>query len=36
MQRSKDPRLFDHLVGGDEELVRHDEAEHLGGLVIDD
>src|SRR5262245_17958100 len=24
--------LFDHLVGGDEQLVRHGEAEHLGGL----
>src|SRR5215467_5422232 len=23
--------LFDHLVGGDEQLVRHGEAEHLGG-----
>src|SRR5262249_19341468 len=28
--------LFDHLVGGDEQLVRHGEAEHLGGRGVDD
>src|SRR5262245_57674526 len=27
---------FDHLVGGREQLVGHDEAEHLGGLMVDD
>ena len=27
---------FDHLVGGDEQRRRHGEAEHLGGLAIDD
>ena len=25
---------FDHLVGGDEQLVRNGETERLGGLVI--
>src|SRR5262245_25859937 len=28
--------LFDHLVSGDQELVRHGEAEHPGNLGIDD
>src|ERR1700704_6556103 len=28
--------LFDHLVGGHEELVRHVEAERPGGLSVDD
>src|SRR5262249_51888906 len=27
---------FDHLVGGDEQLVRHGEAEHPRGLGVDD
>src|SRR5262245_65910068 len=27
--------LFDHLVGGDEQLVWHSEPEHPGGLVVD-
>ena len=28
--------LFDHLVGGDEQLVRHREAERPGCLEIED
>src|SRR5262245_33927802 len=28
--------LFDHLVGGNEQLVGHSETEHPGGLVVDD
>jgi hypothetical protein len=28
--------LFDHLVGGNEQLVRDAEAKHPGALVIDD
>src|SRR5262249_61698910 len=27
---------LDHFVGGDEQLVGHSEAEHSGGLVVDD
>ena len=27
---------LDHLVGGDEQLIGHGEAEHPGGLVVDD
>src|SRR5262245_61298953 len=27
---------FNHLVGGDEQLVGHSEAQHPGSLVIDD
>ena len=27
--------LLDHLVGGHEQLVRHSEAEHPGGLGVD-
>src|SRR5262249_29120106 len=27
---------FDHLVGGDEQLVGHSETEHPGCLVVDD
>jgi hypothetical protein len=30
------PKLLDDLVGGHQQLVRHGEAEHPGGLVIDD
>jgi len=33
---AKEPFLFDHLVGGDEQLVWHSEPEHPGGLVVDD
>ena len=33
--RSKTVALFDHLVGGREQLVRHGEAEHPGGRDID-
>jgi hypothetical protein len=36
MHCSKTASLFDHLVGGYEQLVRHGETEHPGGLVIDD
>jgi hypothetical protein len=28
--------LFDHLVGGNEQGLRHGEAERLGGLQIND
>jgi hypothetical protein len=28
--------LFDRLVGGDEQLIGHGEAERLGGLEIKD
>ena len=28
--------LFDHLIGGDEQRLRHGQAEYTGGLVIDD
>ena len=28
-------RLFDHLVGGGEQRLRHHDAEHARGLVID-
>jgi hypothetical protein len=27
--------LFDHLVGGEEELLRNGQAERLGGVQID-
>src|SRR5262249_52956089 len=27
---------FDHLVGGDEQLIRHGKAEHPRGLMVDD
>jgi hypothetical protein len=30
------PGLFDHIVGGYEHGVRHDQRERLGGLAIDD
>src|SRR5262245_20130995 len=29
-------RLFDHLVGGDDERLRNGEADRPGGLMIDD
>ena len=29
-------RLFDHLVGGDEQRGRHSDAEHPCGLMVDD
>ena len=29
-------RLFDHLVGGDEQRGRHSEAKHPCGLMVDD
>ena len=35
MRCSKKHLLFDHLVGGREQLVRHGEAKHAGGLVVD-
>jgi len=35
MQCSK-LRLFDHLVGEREQSVRHLDAEHPGGRVVDD
>src|SRR5262249_46318869 len=28
--------LFNHLVGGNEQLIRHGEVEHPGGLGVDD
>ena len=34
--RSPRPSLFDHLVGGGEQRWRHGEAEHPGGLGVDD
>src|SRR5262249_40741972 len=35
MHRSKKLCLFDHLVGSDQQLVRHGEAESLGRIEID-
>jgi hypothetical protein len=32
---SKEPRLFDHLVGASEQHGRHVDAERFGGLEID-
>jgi hypothetical protein len=28
-------RLFDHLVGGNEQRLRHGQTERLGGLQVD-
>ena len=36
MHCSKGKGLFDHLVGGREQRQRHSEAEHPGGLGVDD
>ena len=36
MHRSKLQSLFDHLVGAAEQRRRHGEAEHPGGLGVDD
>jgi hypothetical protein len=35
MQSSKEPHSLDHLVADGEKLVRHFEAQRLGGLEID-
>jgi len=34
--RSKIVALFDHLIGDGEQLWWHSEAEHRGGLEVDD
>jgi hypothetical protein len=33
--RAKPSSLFDHLVGGGEQRLRHGQAERLGGLEVD-
>jgi hypothetical protein len=34
-QSQQDPRLFNHLVGEREQLIRHSKPEHLGGLAVE-
>src|SRR5262245_27969786 len=35
-QKRTSGRLFDHLVGGDQQVGRYGQAEHLRGLQVDD